>query len=65
MRRINYRNYICIVITLGLLAVAIFLFPNAWVRTKESATDLWASTVYYFEELLHTQYLARCQSKVC
>ena len=51
MRRINYRNYICTVITLGLLAVAIFLFPNAWVRTKESTTDLWTSTVFYFEEL--------------
>ena len=57
MRRINYRHYICIVITLGLLAVAIFLFPNAWVRMKESATDLWTSTVYYFEELFFLPHI--------
>lgn len=51
-KKINYRHYICAVITLGFIACAIFVFPKAFTRIIESLKDIWNSLVYYFTQLL-------------
>lgn len=49
----HYMHYICIVITLGFLACAVFAFKDAFVRVKESFVDLWLSIKYYFNEIFN------------
>lgn len=51
MRKINYRHYICIAITLGFLAISVFIFPNAFTRILESGRDIGKSAVYYWKAL--------------
>ena len=51
MKRINYRHYICIAITLGFLACSVFVFPHALGRIIECFRDLGLSVAYYFCEL--------------
>ena len=53
MKSKSYMHIICIVITLGFIACAVFVFPSAFVRIKESCVDFWFSIKYYFNELLY------------
>ena len=48
---LNYRHYICIVITLGFLALAIFKFKYAPLRIWESLIDIKNSFLCYLAEL--------------
>ena len=56
VRRINYRHYICIGITLGFIALAVFVFRSAFTRICEGGIDFWNSCVYYFEELFFMEH---------
>ena len=47
----DYRHCICIGISLGLLALAIFYFTDADLRIIESGRDIGYSAVYYIREL--------------
>lgn len=51
MKKINYRHYICIAITLAFLCVSVFVFPHSFGRLIESVRDLGLSIAYYFCEL--------------
>lgn len=53
LRKINYRHYICIVITIGCLLCTAFLFTNAINRIIESFRDFGLSIAYYFCELFY------------
>ena len=48
---LDYRHYINIVITLGFIALGIFVFPNSVLRLAESFRDLGTSAAYYFCDL--------------
>lgn len=50
-KRINYRHFICIAITLGFIAISIIVFPHALGRVIEGARDLGLSVAYFFCEL--------------
>lgn len=50
-KRFDYRHIICIVITLGFLACAVFVFPSALGRIIEGGRDFGLSIAYYFAEL--------------
>ncbi len=50
-RRFDYRHVICIVITLGFLALAVFVFNYALGRVIEGFRDFGISVWYYFTEL--------------
>ena len=50
MKTRDYRHYICIVITLGFFACAVFFLP-AFYRLVESFRDLGLSAAYYFCEM--------------
>lgn len=51
LRKINYRHYIAIAITLAFACCTIFIFPSAFVRIGESFRDIWNSLLYYIQEL--------------
>ncbi len=51
LKQIDYRNYICIFITLLFLCLAIFYFKFSHLRIIESIRDFALSLVYYFIEL--------------
>ena len=51
LKSLDYRHYICIAITLGFVACAVFLFPAAFGRIIESCRDFGLSIAYYFCEL--------------
>ena len=44
----DYRHYINLVITLGFLALGVFIFPNSILRLAEAVRDLGTSIAYYF-----------------
>ncbi len=48
LKKIDYRHYICIAITLGFVAVAVFVFPYAFRRVLESGRDFGRSIAFYF-----------------
>lgn len=48
LKKLDYRHYICAAITLGFLAVAIFVFPYAFRRMLESFRDVGRSIAFYF-----------------
>ncbi len=50
-RRIDYRHFICIAITLGFVALGIFCFFGSVGRIIEGGRDLGLSVGYYFCEL--------------
>lgn len=56
LKEINYRNYICIAITLGFLACSVFLFSGALGRIIESGRDFGVSVAYYFCELFGIEH---------
>ena len=51
-RKVDYRHYVCILITIGFICCSIFVFPNAWTRLFESLVDIWNSILYYFCRLI-------------
>ena len=55
MKRINYRHYIAITITLGFIA-CIFFFPNSLGRLVESVRDFGLSVAYYFCEIFQIDH---------
>lgn len=55
LKKIDYRYYICILITLLLLSLS-FVFVNSYVRIFESLKDLFLSIGYYFCELFYIPY---------
>lgn len=52
-RRFDYRHIICIALTLGSLACAVFVFPFAFGRLIEGGRDFGLSVAYYFCKLLN------------
>ena len=50
-KSLDYRHYINFVITLGFLALGIFIFSHSFHRVLESFRDLWNSMKFYFFEL--------------
>lgn len=52
LRKVNYRHYICAVITIG-FALLFFVFPNAIGRLVESVRDFGLSIAYYFCEMFY------------
>lgn len=55
IQKIDYKYFICVAITLGLLALS-FLFLNSYVRLWESIKDFGLSIAYYFCELFYIPY---------
>jgi len=51
IKNIDYRHYVSFVITLGVIALGIFCFPNAIPRLLEACRDFGTSFAYYFCEL--------------
>lgn len=56
LRRIDYRHYICIGITLGFVLCGVFVFRNAFFRIIEAGRDFGISIAYYFCEALSLPY---------
>ena len=52
-KRIDYRHIICIAITLGFVACAVFMFPSALGRIIEGGRDFGLSVAFYFCRLLN------------
>lgn len=52
----NYRHLICIIITLGFIAVSVFVFPNSFGRLIEALRDLVFSIGFCFSKILHLNY---------
>ena len=55
-RRFDYRHIICIIITLGFAACAVFVFPSALGRLIEGGRDFGLSVAFYFCELLQVPH---------
>ena len=55
MKKINYRHYIAITITLGFIACILF-FPNSLGRLFESVRDFGLSVAYYFCEIFQIEH---------
>ena len=51
MRKVDYRHYISLFITLIFVALGIFVFPNAICRLLEALRDFFVSLAYYFFEV--------------
>lgn len=48
LKKIDYRHYVCIAITLGFLCLSVFVFNLSFVRFIEGILDLATSLIYYF-----------------
>ncbi len=55
-RRIDYRHYICIAVTVGFAVLGVFVFRAAFYRLLEAGRDFGLSVAYYFCELLEVPY---------
>lgn len=51
MKKVDYRHFICLAVTIGFVAISIFVFPLAFARLLESFKDIGTSAAYYFEIL--------------
>lgn len=51
MKRVDYRHIICIIITLGIVALGVFRFFDSIGRIIEACRDFGLSVAYYFCEL--------------
>ena len=51
MKKVDYRHIICIIITLGIIALGLFRFFDSIGRVIESCRDFGLSVAYYFCEL--------------
>ena len=50
-KKINYRHYIAIAITISFLLCSVFIYQNSFTRIIESFIDIWNSIKYYFAKL--------------
>jgi len=48
LKKMNYRHYIGILITIAFILISVFCFTNAYIRLAESLRDIWYSIKYYF-----------------
>ena len=55
-RRIDYRHYICIAVTVGFAILGVFVFRSAFYRLLEAGRDFGLSVAYYFCELFGLPY---------
>lgn len=55
LQKIDYRYYICIILTIVLLSLS-FVFKRSYIRLLESIKDLGLSIGYYFCELFYIPY---------
>lgn len=55
IKRIDYRNYICIIFIILLLSLSL-VFKNSYIRIIESIKDLGLSIAYYFCEIFLIEY---------
>lgn len=55
-KRMDYRHVIAIAITLGSLAMSIFVFPVCWYRLLQGVRDFIFSIGYYFGEIFEIDY---------
>lgn len=55
-KKLYYRHIVCVLITLGFLAVSIFVFPTAFTRIIESGRDFGLSLAFCFCELFYIPY---------
>lgn len=55
-KRFDYRHILCIAITLGIILLGVFAFPNTLGRTVESVRDLGVSIGYFFAELFGIEH---------
>lgn len=56
LKQIHYMHYIAFAASLGLVALAVFVFPKGIIRVKESVVDLWTSLVYYVAKLFDVNF---------
>ena len=59
LKNIHYMHYIAAATSLAFVAMAIFIFPNGFIRIKESFRDLWYSFLYYVDELFELKLVVR------
>lgn len=52
LKKIHYMHYVASAITLGFVALAVFVFPSGIIRIWESLQDLFWSICYYGNELM-------------
>lgn len=52
LKCLDYRHYICVVITLVFVATSVFAFPYAFKRICECFMDFGTSVAYYFANCL-------------
>lgn len=57
LKRVNYRHFIAIGITLTFVLLSVLVFPTAYIRLFESLRDLIKSIGYYFGELFGLENL--------
>lgn len=50
-KRVDYRHFICVGITIASVLYAVFVFPNAFGRIIEAVRDFGVSVAYYFAQL--------------
>ncbi len=55
-RKVDYRHYILTAITLGFLALSVFVFPTGINRIIEGGRDLGLSLAYYFMEIIEVEH---------
>ncbi len=53
--RVDYRHFVCILITISFILCSIFVFPYAFGRLTESLRDFGLSIKYYFSELFEVK----------
>lgn len=56
LKKIDYRHYICVAITLAIIIGGIFAFPNAFGRLAESVRDFGLSVGYSFCEMFGIEH---------
>ncbi|MCL2631378.1 MAG: hypothetical protein FWD49_07690 [Firmicutes bacterium] len=56
VRKINYYHYICIAITVALIAMAVFAHSEAFLRLWQALKDLWTSICYLVLSVFGIEY---------
>ena len=56
LKKINYRHYVAVAITIIFLMFTFFKFSSAFIRIGESFRDVWNSICYYIQELFNADW---------
>ena len=56
LKKIHYFHYVNVLITLGFLALTVFVFNDVFIRFKESFIDLWTSLCFYVAQLFELDF---------